>query len=331
MKYRNLGKWGLKLSEVSIGTMYYGSYIPKEQAIRCLKEAVDQGINYIDSADRYGIFDSELPMEERTRAEIVLGEFIKDYDRSDLVIGSKVWYQMDEKNPNSGGLGRKHIREGIRESLKYLGTDYLDIYYCHRPDRNTPLEETILTMSNLIDEGLINYWGTSWWSPSLVERTIGIAKLLGAHPPHVEQPPYHMFARFIETQDEIIDIAAYHGIGLVTFEALATGLFTGKYQNEIPSDSRYATTSANLPPDVHERYKKVLPPLMEIADELEITMAQLAIAWTLRHKEVTTSLTGASKPEQIAANVLASEITLKNDVLDRIDEIMDNKPRNYYR
>lgn len=329
MKYRNMGKWGLKLSEISIGSMYYGSYISKEMAHKCLKEAVDQGINYIDSADRYGIFDSELPVEQRTRAEIVLGEFIKDYDRADLVLGSKVWYQLDENNPNSGGLSRKHIREGLRTSLKCLDTDYLDIYYCHRPDRDTALEETILTMSNLIDQGDINYWGTSWWPPTLVERTIWMAKELGAHPPHVEEPPYHMLARFIETNDEILDISKAHGMGLATFEALATGLFTGKYQDEIPPDSRYATQE--IPESALEKYRTIIPGLKEVAASLEITMAQLALAWTLRHKKVTTTIMGASKPDYIAENAAACEVTLSEDILKQIDEILDNNPRNYYR
>jgi aryl-alcohol dehydrogenase-like predicted oxidoreductase len=329
MKYRSMGKWGLKLSEISIGSMYYGSHIPKAAALQCLKEAVDQGINYIDSADRYGIWDSELPMEQRTRAELVLGEFIKDYDRADLVLSSKVWYQLDEKNPNSGGLSRKHIREGLRTSLKCLGTDYLDIYYCHRPDRETALEETILTMSNLIDQGDINYWGTSWHAPSLVERAIWMAKELGGHPPHIEQPPYHMLARFIETNDEILDISKFHGLGLATFEALATGLFTGKYQDEIPPNSRY--TTQEIPEAALERYRGFMPDLKAIADSLEITMAQLALAWTLRHKEVTTTIMGASKPDYIAENAAACEVTLESDILEQIDEIMDNKPRNYYR
>ena len=159
MKYRKLGRWGLKLSELSIGTMSHGSFIKKEDSYKILKTAIDQGINHIDCADRYGIYDSELPFDERTRAEIVLGEFLKDYDRQDIVLSSKVWFKMKEKNINSGGLHRKHLREELANSLKYLKTDYLDIYYCHRLDRETPLEETILTMSNFIDEGLINYWG----------------------------------------------------------------------------------------------------------------------------------------------------------------------------
>ncbi|MFX0113536.1 MAG: aldo/keto reductase [Candidatus Hodarchaeota archaeon] len=329
MKYRNMGKWGLKLSEISIGSMYYGSYIPKNTALKCLKEAVDQGINYLDSADRYGIFDSELPMEQRIRAELILGEFIKDYDRNDLVIGSKVWFQMNENNPNSGGLSRKHIREGLQESLQCLGTDYLDIYYCHRPDRSTTLEETILTMSTLIDQGFVNYWGTSWWPPTLVERVIWMAKELGAHPPHIEQPPYHMLSRFIETKDEILAISKFHGLGLATFEALATGLFTGKYQDEIPPDSRYATQE--IPERVLEKYRGFILDLRDIADSLEITMAQLALAWTLRHKEVTTTIMGASKPDYIAENAAACEVTLDSAILEQIDEIMDNIPRNYYR
>ncbi|MFX0064914.1 MAG: aldo/keto reductase [Candidatus Hermodarchaeota archaeon] len=334
MKFRSLGKWGLKLSEISIGTMYHGSYISKEQSHRVLKAAVDNGINYLDCADRYGIHDSELPLEQRTPAEIVLGEFLKDYERSDLVISSKIWYQMNDKNPNSGGLSRKHIRESIKTTLKNLGTDYLDIYFCHRPDRTSALEETILTMSNLIDEGTILYWGTSWWPPVLIERVISLAKELGAHPIHVEQPPYHMFARFIETKDETIDLAKYHGLGLTTFEALATGLFTGKYQNVIPPGSRYDAEDSDLASEVLERYREVLPPLMEIAKSLEITMSQLAIAWTLRNKEVTSSITGASKPEQVVENVHASEVNLSKEIIKQIDEIIEKtrpRPRYYYQ
>ncbi len=226
MKYRNLGKQGLKVSEISIGTMYHGSYFSKKTSFSVLEEALNQGINYIDCADRYGIFDSELPMEERTPAEEYLGEFLQGQSRDDLVISTKVFYKM-RKSPNSGGLSRKHIHEAVKRSLRLLQTDYIDIYYCHRPDRTTPLEETVLTMSDLIEEGTIHHWGTSWWSPTMVERAIWIAKNLGAHPPHAEQPPYHMYARFIE--EDLLEVAKYHGLGLVTFEALATGLITDKY------------------------------------------------------------------------------------------------------
>lgn len=327
MKYRNLGKHGLKVSEISIGTMYHGSYISEEKSHTVLAEAIEQGINYIDSANRYGIFDSELPMDERTRAEIVLGKFLKDYDREDLIISTKVFYQMRE-TPNAGGLNRKHIREEIKDSLQYLDTDYIDLYYCHRPVHDTPLEETIRTMTNLIDEGTVNYWGTSWFPPLTVERMIHIANEQGLIPPSVEQPPYHINARFIEL--DLFDVARYHGLGIVSFEALAGGFYTGKYQQGIPDDSRAAQTDF-VSDEIIEKRREQLSKLTQIAKELDITMAQLAIAWTLRNDEISSSLTGASKPEQVVENAAASEVDLSEGILDNIEEILDNKPQSDYR
>jgi aryl-alcohol dehydrogenase-like predicted oxidoreductase len=327
MEYRRLGKTGVKISEISIGTMYHGSYIPKKESHAVLEEATNQGINFIDSADRYGIFDSELPVEQRTRAEIVLGEFLAEHERDDLLISTKVWYKMRE-SPNSGGLSRKHVRESIRDSLKYLQTDYVDIYICHRPDRETPLEETISVMTNLIDEGKVHYWGTSWWPPHLIERTIAIARERGLHPPTVEEPPYHMFARFIET--DLLEVAAHHGIGLVPFEALATGLFTGKYQDGIPEGSR-GSMPDYYSQDVLDRYSAVIPQLMEVAKSIDIEMSQLALAWVLRNPEVSSTIMGAKKPEQVASNAEASGVKLEDSVLERIDEIMDNVPKQYFR
>ena len=338
MKYRKLGKWGLKISELSIGTMYHGSFIKKDASHEILKTAFDQGINHIDCADRYGIYDSELPIEERRRSEIVLGEFLKDYDRQDLVISSKIWYQMNSKNVNSGGLHRKHLREGLANSLKYLQTDYLDIYYCHRLDKSTPLEETILTMSNFIDEGLINYWGTSFWPSNLVERTIWLAKSLGAHPPSVEQPPYHMNVRNIETPEGLLDVVKYHGLGLITFEALATGLFTEKYadfilnsDNSPPEGSRYNVVYKNeLSDSARERYSEILPDLLNLAKEHELPLHHLALAWTLRLDEVTSSLIGSSKAEQVVDNCKALEVTISKELENEIEKILKNKPEKYF-
>ena len=327
MNYRNLGKHGLKISEISLGTMFYGSYISKEMALKCLEEAVNQGINYIDSADRYGIFDSELEFEKRMRAETIVGEFLRNHDREDLVLSSKVWYKMRESE-NSGGLSRKHLREGIKNSLRYLQTDYLDLFFCHRPDPSTPLEETILTMSSLIDEGLMHYWGTSWWPPSLIERTIGVAKEVGGYPPHVEQPPYAMIARFIEP--EVLDIARYHGMGLTTFEALAGGFLTGKYIDGVPKDSRSVTTGSPSKERM-EQYKEMMQKLLELTKEIEIPMNHLAIAWTLRHPEISSSIMGASKPEQVVSNAFASDVTLTQDILDRVEEILENKPVSKFK
>lgn len=327
MKYRNLGKHGLKVSDVSIGTMHHGSYINEKVSHSILEEALNQGINFIDCADRYGIYDSELPMEQRTPAEILLGNFLKNTDRDDLVISTKVFYKMRESE-NSGGLSRKHIREAIDRSLKLLQTDYIDIYICHRPDRTTPLLETIMTMTNLIEEGKIHYWGTSWWPPTLVERTIWLAKKLGAIPPHVEQTPYHLNARFIEV--DLLEVAKYHKHGLITFEALAGGLFTEKYLEKIPKGSRADKHSCYTPERIESYNVKVLA-LKEIADKLGISVPQLAIAWTLRLPEVSTSLTGASKPEHIKENANASGVELSNNIIEEIESIMENKPTSSYR
>ncbi|NHJ05697.1 MAG: aldo/keto reductase [Candidatus Heimdallarchaeota archaeon] len=318
MKYRNLGKQGLKVSEISIGTMYHGSYFSKKTSFRVLEEAVNQGINFIDCADRYGIFDSELPMDNRTPAEEYLGEFLQGQNRDDLVVSTKVFYKMRE-SPNSGGLSRKHIHEAIKRSLRLLQTNYIDIYFCHRPDRTTPLEETVLTMSDLIEEGIIHYWGTSWWPPTMVERAIWIAKNLGAYPPHAEQSPYHLYARFIE--EDLLEVARFHGIGLVTFEALATGLITDKYLKGIPNGSR-ASKDGDYTEEVLERYHNRVSKLIPIAKELEIPISQMAIAWTLRLPEVSSSLMGASKPEQVISNAKASEVTLSRETLKQIDEAL---------
>ncbi|MBU7036443.1 MAG: aldo/keto reductase [Theionarchaea archaeon] len=327
MKYRNLGRHGLKISEISVGTMFHGSYIPREDSTKVLAEALNQGINFIDCADRYGIFDSELDSDKRLRAEIILGEFLKDYDREDLVISSKVFYKMRE-SPNSGGLSRKHIREEINHSLEYLQTDYLDMYFCHRPDRDTPLEETIAVMSRLVDEGLIHYWGTSWWPPVMVERTIALAKEMGHHPPAVEQPPYHFNARFIET--DLFDVANYHGLGITAFEALSGGFYTGKYINGVPEGSRGSKTHFVTQERLEAR-REQLQKLIEIASSLDIPLCQLALAWVLRRPEISSTIMGASRPEQVVVNAGASDVMLDHDILDQIEEVLGNKPVSQFR
>ncbi|MHA2250663.1 MAG: aldo/keto reductase [Candidatus Kariarchaeaceae archaeon] len=327
MKFRKLGKHGLKISEISLGTMYYGSYVKKEQGVKCLHEAVNSGINFIDSADRYGIRDSELSEEQRMRAEIVVGDFLKDHDRDDLVISSKIHHQLRD-SPNSGGLSRKHIREGIQKTLNSLGTDYLDIYFCHRQDPDTPLIETIRTMTNLVDEGLVNYWGTSWYPPWKFQKIIGIAEKNGYIPPAVDQPPYHLGARYIEA--DLIPHAREEGFGITSFEALNSGIFTGKYTDGVPEGSR-GSWSEQIANVVKTNYSEKLEKLDELCKEIDIKMNHLALAWSLRHPEISSSITGATKPEQVADNAKASGIELDQETIEKIDEIMDNKPRDFYR
>lgn len=335
MKYRKLGKHGIKVSEISLGTMFYGSYLKTEQAVKCLNEAVNQGINYIDSANRYGMHDSDLPMDQRMRAELVIKEFLKEHDRDDLVISTKVHYKMRE-SVNSGGLSRKTIRENIRRSLEALGTDYVDLYFCHRQDPDTPLEETIRVMTDLVDEGLIHYWGTSWVPPWRLQQLIGIAKEIGCVPPSMEQPPYHLGARYIEA--DLIPQASAVGFGITCFEALNSGIFTGKYVDDngelvrVPG-SRMETPDADFEfaEIIKTRYADKIVKLRQLCKELDIGLNHLALAWTLRHPEISSSITGATKPEQVADNAKASEVGLSEDTLSRIEEIMDNRPKEFYR
>jgi aryl-alcohol dehydrogenase-like predicted oxidoreductase len=327
-----LGKHGIKVSEISLGTMYHGSYIPKKKSLEVLSAALDQGINFIDCADRYGIYDSDLDIEKRTQAETILGEFLNQNERDDLVLSSKLSFQMRE-GVNSGGLNRKHIREGIRKSLDNLRTDYLDIYFCHRPDRDTPLSETVATMSALVDEGLIHYWGTSWWPPYLVERTIGIAKELGCYPPAVEEPPYSMFHRFIEV--DLLDVAHFHGLGITAFEALWCGILTGKYICGVPEGSR-ASALADLQrritsKDFRKKYDFKLKALVELAESINTPLSNLALAWVLRRPEISSTIMGASRPEHVMSNAAASEVTLSKNVLQRIEKILDNKPKSLFK
>jgi aryl-alcohol dehydrogenase-like predicted oxidoreductase len=325
-----MGKNGIKLSEISIGMMYHGSHIKKEVSFEVLEEALAQGINFIDCADRYGIMDSELPVDKRIRSEQILGEFLQKQDRDDLVISTKVFKQL-KKNPNSGGLSHKHIRESISNSLSFLKTDYLDIYFCHRPDRTTPLEETARVMTNLVDQGLIHYWGTSWWPPFLIERTIGISKEYGLIPPCVEEPPYHFNARFIEV--ELFDLANHHGMGITSFEALSGGLYTGKYIGGIPENSRFAIKEIgkSISKDLLAKRNKQIIELSKIAEQINISLAQLALAWTLRNTEISSSIMGGTKKEQVKENASASGIDLNTEVLERIEEVLDNKPTTHYR
>lgn len=328
MKYRQMGKHGIKLSEISIGTMYYGSYIGKEMGVKNLDTAVGEGINFIDCADRYGIKDNELPPDQTLPAEQVVGEFLKNHEREDLVLSSKVHHHLRD-SPNSGGLSRKHIMEQVQVCLANMRTDYLDLYYCHRHDPDTPLEETIRTMTNLVDDGLIHYWGTSWWPPHVIERTIGIARSIGCIPPVVEQPPYHMRARFIEP--DLMEVARYHGIGITAFEGLSLGLFTGKYNDSIPAGSRFDKQDL-VTPEFMAQLQEKLKEIQSIADELGLEMYQLALAWVLHHKEISSTIMGASKPDQVRKNATASGISLTDEVVERLNAIHpDKEPVFRYR
>ncbi|MFX0084115.1 MAG: aldo/keto reductase family protein [Candidatus Hodarchaeota archaeon] len=318
MKYRNIGKTGLKISEISLGAwLTYGGSVTKNQSELCVTKAIERGINFIDIADVYA----------RGEAEKVIGEIISEgeYERSDLVISSKVFWPMSD-NINDRGLSRKHISESIEKSLDRLEIDYLDIYFCHRYDRYTPLEETIRTMSDLIDQGLVHYWGTSVWPAVQLERVVWMAKELGCHPPVVEQPRYNMLDRFIER--DVLETCHRNGMGVVCFSPLAQGILTGKYNQGKPEGSRGATTKwldRELTPENIEKVRK----LQQIAEESEITVSQLALAWILRRDELSAAITGATKPEHVESNVKAVDVNLSKAILQSIEDILNNKPKTH--
>ncbi|MHA2090515.1 MAG: aldo/keto reductase family protein [Candidatus Kariarchaeaceae archaeon] len=315
MKYRKLGKHGVKVSAISIGGwLTYGFNVDDQTTNACLDEAVNQGINFIDVADMYN----------KGGSEEAVGRFLQDHTRSDFVVSSKVYGPMTD-NVNDFGLSQKHILESINKSLDRLQTEYLDIYFCHRYDYSTPLEETVRAMNTLIDQGKIIYWGTSTWFPAEIERAHGIAKELGLRPPVVEQPRYNLLDRYIEahlwyTVDGL-------GMGVVPWSPLAQGILTGKYLDGIPEGSRHASYMELADREMNEEVSTKLQRIQDLAKENEMTLGQMSLAWALSRPQISSLITGASKAEQVTENALAADISLSNDLIQQIEGIMDNEPQ----
>ncbi len=314
MKYRRLGKAGIKVSEISLGAwLTFGKAVDDEVTQACIAAAVEHGVNFLDIADIYAKGEAEKAVGRAIRA---LG-----LRRQDLVISSKVFWPMSD-NINDRGLSRKHIMESVEQSLRRIGTDYLDLYFCHRFDPETPVEEVVRAMDDLIHQGKVLYWGTSVWSAAQIEAAVGTAKVLNAYLPQVEQPRYNMLHREIEA--EVMPTAAKHGIGLVVWSPLAQGVLTGKYNNGIPEGSR-ATYSDWVKADLTEEKLEKVRRLTALAQELGITMAQLALAWVLRRPEISSAITGATKVQHVLDNVQASEVVLEAEVLEQIETILEGK------
>lgn len=318
MNYRNLGKWGLKVSEVSLGswvTDLTGTEAEKT-ALATVNAAFDAGVNFFDCADAYS----------GGAAERFLGKALKEHSRSEYVVSSKVFFPMG-RGANDWGLSRKHIVEQIDRTLKNMQLNYLDLYFCHRFDPTTPIEETMQTLSDLVAAGKVLYYGVSEWSPVQITEAIAVTKELRLRPLSVIQPQYHMMDRYIE--DEIMGICEKNGVGIVTFSPLAQGLLTGKYRKgqPLPEGSR-ATWQADkqinnlLTEDNLDKVER----LLKVADALGVPLSVLALAWILRKKQVTSVITGASKPSQLEANVKASGFSIPDDALDEIEDILAYKP-----
>lgn len=314
MKYRKLGRTGLLVSEISLGSwLTYGNSTEKDSAIRTIDLAYELGINFFDTANVYA----------RGEAEVVVGEALRKYPRDSYVLATKVFNAMGEK-PNQRGLSRKHIMEQADASLKRLGHDYVDIYYCHRYDKETPLDETLRALDDLVRQGKVLYVGVSEWTAAQMTEALGIAdrKLLDRIV--VNQPIYNLFDRYIEK--EIIPLGTEKGISQVVFSPLAQGTLTGKYRRgaEVPKDSRAADPKANrfIGRYLEDEVLGKVEQLETVANDLGIPLSQLALAWILRQPNVASALVGATKPEQIEQNAKASDVQLTDDVLSKIEVIV---------
>lgn len=318
MKYRNLGKWGLKVSEVALGS--WVTDLSGTEAESVAKETVnaafDCGVNFFDCADAYS----------GGAAERFLGKVLAEHSRSEYVVSSKVFFPMG-RGANDWGLSRKHVVEQLDKTLKNMKLDYLDLYFCHRFDPTTPIEETMQVLSDLVQQGKILYFGVSEWSPVQVTKAISVIKENRFRPLSVIQPQYNMVDRYIE--DELIGICEENGVGITAFSPLAQGLLTGKYRKgaPLPEGSR-ATWQADkqinnlLTEENLGKVEKLLP----VAEGLGVPLSVLALAWILRKKQITSVIAGASKPSQLRSNVCASGFELPEDVLGEIERILDYKP-----
>lgn len=326
MKYRNLGRSGLKVSELSFGAwVTFKNQMQVEEAKKCMIAAYEAGVNFFDNAEAYA----------RGQAEVIMGEVLRDtgWRRDSYVVSSKVFFGgVENPGPNQKGLSRKHIREACDQALERMGLEYLDLYYCHRPDPEVPVEEIVRSMTDLIHQGKVLYWGTSEWGATEIMQAYGVARQYNLVPPTMEQPQYNMFHR----RNLEVDLAPLYqeiGLGTTTWSPLASGLLTGKYNDGIPEDSRLALEGYEFlhelvnGPDGKSRIEKVKK-LAPIAAEIGATTAQLALAWLLKNPRVSTVITGASRVEQVEQNMRASDLAekLTDEMMERIEGVLQNKP-----
>jgi voltage-dependent potassium channel beta subunit len=323
MEYRFLGASGLKISALSLGAwVTYGGQVGEEVADACMKAAFDAGVNFFDNAEAYA----------KGNAETVMGNVIRKagWKRSDLVISTKIFWGGDGLNET--GLSRKHIIEGTNASLKRLQMDYVDLIFCHRPDIYTPIEETVWAMNQVLNQGKALYWGTSEWNAQQITEAHGIAHREHLIPPLMEQPQYNMFHRQ-RVESELAPLYKQFGLGTTIWSPLASGLLTGKYNQGIPQGTRVTLEgyewlrhwfeSEEIKANI-EKVKRLTP----LADELGCTMAQLALAWCLKNPNVSSVITGASRPEQVTENMKSLDIVpkLTEAMIERIEAILLNKP-----
>jgi len=315
LNYRRLGRSGLLVSELSFGSwVTYGNQMDTRAARECMAAAWDAGVNFFDNAEIYA----------RGESERIMGVVLKDvgWPRSRVVVSTKFYWGLGDGPNEKNTLNRKYLLQAIDGSLSRLSLDYVDLVFCHRPDPNTPIEETVWAMHDMIASGRALYWGTSEWSASDIRAAWEIAERHHLHKPVMEQPQYNLFHRK-RVEREYAPLYADLGLGLTTWSPLASGLLTGKYRNGIPAGSRgtlenYAFLRERLTDPTRNN---VVGELASVAGDLGCTLAQLALAWCLKNPNVSTVITGASRPQQVQENMRAVEIAAKLDatLIQRID------------
>lgn len=324
MEYRYLGNSGLEVSRLSYGTwVSFGQQMKTvDKCAECLSLAYENGINFFDTAEIY----------THGEAEILLGKSLKKlaWSRSDYVISTKIFW--GGQGPNRKGVSRKRIVEGTQASLSRLGLDYVDVLFCHRPDWETPVEETVRAMNQMIQEGKALYWGTSEWPAERIREAIMLAERLGLIAPIVEQPKYNLFYRD-RLEVEYRGLFKDYGYGTTIWSPLEYGILTGKYNHEIPKGSRlsmdeYNWLKARLESEEGQNKVKTVQQIQPIADRLGISTAELSIAWCLKNPDVSTVVLGASTPEQLSENIKASAAVslLTSEIRQEIEEILNNTP-----
>lgn len=323
MEYRNLGKSGLKVSRLSFGSwLTFGSQIGDSTADELLSYAYEQGINFFDNAEVYA----------HGRSEIAMGKILseKSWPRDSYLVSSKAYFgSVPDGLPTQVGLNRKHLVEACDAALGRLQVDYLDLYFCHRPDKETPIEETVWTMHNLITQGKILYWGTSEWSAQEIMEAHMFARQNNLIGPIVEQPEYNMLHRD-KVEVEYSQIYKTVGLGTTIWSPLASGILSGKYSDGVKSDTRLTDPKNEWLKDARLKDEDIAKAqaLSVVAQEIGISMPQLAISWCLKNDDVSTVILGASKLDQLKENIKAQDVVekLTEEVMNKIEDILENKP-----
>jgi voltage-dependent potassium channel beta subunit len=317
MQYRRLGRAGVRVSTIALGSwLTYGSSVAEEAAIQCIHKAYELGINFFDTANAYN----------RGAAEQVVGRALRDYSRDSFVLATKVYFPMGE-GPNDRGLSRKHIMEQCHASLHRLGTDYIDLYQCHRYDTETSLEEVLRALDDLVTQGKALYVGVSEWSAVQIDDAVYTARELNLDRIASNQPVYNMLQRYIER--DVLPLCEREGIGQVVFSPLSQGILTGKYKpgQQPQQGTRAADPEAGsfMQDLMNDKVLTAVQNLQTLAQQNGYTLSQMALAWVLRKQIVSAAIIGASRPQQVEENAKASEITLTEDVLHQIDEILGDE------